>query len=244
MQQRAARLRARRIKQIQRDRPVPERGSPTDAGLLVGAGATGLEPATSGVTDRAIGHDATRREPTRRVANPHGERDRGRSRAPNRLCAAERFSGRFGPGFGPDRRGTRVDAAQGVARPYTRLERGARPATDRHGSIRGVALTRAPGTCGEPGCAGVPVHRGRCREHARWPPRNSARMDGHTTKRHRAPARARATRPMRPMPGRSPPAPASSTIATGTRATISPRTSSSCTPRATRAAADCTGVSP
>ena len=28
----------------------------------------------------------------------------------------------------------------------------------------GVALTRAPGACAEPGCAGVPVHRGRCRE--------------------------------------------------------------------------------
>ena len=30
------------------------------------------------------------------------------------------------------------------------------------------------------------MHRGRCRAHARWPPRNPARMDGHTTKRHRA----------------------------------------------------------
>jgi hypothetical protein len=50
-----------------------------------------------------------------------------------------------------------------------------------------VALTRAPGTCAEPGCIGIPVYRGRCRDHLIWPPRNPARtMDGHETKRQRA----------------------------------------------------------
>jgi hypothetical protein len=49
-----------------------------------------------------------------------------------------------------------------------------------------VTLTRAPGTCAEPGCANVPTYRGRCPAHVRWPPRNPQRMDGHTTKRHRA----------------------------------------------------------
>jgi hypothetical protein len=52
--------------------------------------------------------------------------------------------------------------------------------------MAGVALTRAPGTCAEPGCVGVPVHRGRCKRHAHWPQRNPVRMDGHTTKRRRA----------------------------------------------------------
>ena len=48
-------------------------------------------------------------------------------------------------------------------------------------------LTRAPGTCAEPGCAGVPVAKGRCRAHLIWPKRNPARrLDGHATKRHRA----------------------------------------------------------
>ena len=54
-------------------------------------------------------------------------------------------------------------------------------------TILQVGLTRAPGTCGQPGCFGVPVFNGRCREHARWPWRNPARgLDGHATKRRRA----------------------------------------------------------
>jgi hypothetical protein len=54
-------------------------------------------------------------------------------------------------------------------------------------TIRRMALTRAPGTCATPGCTGVPIYRGRCKEHARWPPRHPARtMDGHETKRRRA----------------------------------------------------------
>ena len=48
-------------------------------------------------------------------------------------------------------------------------------------------MRRAPGTCAVPGCVGIPVNRGRCKEHTRWPARNPARtMDGHTTKRRRA----------------------------------------------------------
>jgi hypothetical protein len=50
-----------------------------------------------------------------------------------------------------------------------------------------VVLTRAPGTCAEPGCAGIPIHRGRCKQHVRWPARNPGRgLDGPQTKRHRA----------------------------------------------------------
>jgi hypothetical protein len=43
-----------------------------------------------------------------------------------------------------------------------------------------MALTRAPGTCATPGCAGVPVAKGRCREHLVWPKRNPDRADGRT----------------------------------------------------------------
>jgi hypothetical protein len=69
----------------------------------------------------------------------------------------------------------------------------------------GMALTRAPGVCLEPGCAGVPVYRGRCKQHARWPPRNPARgLDGHETKRRRArlerEQRGRCARCRRPIP--------------------------------------------
>jgi hypothetical protein len=48
-----------------------------------------------------------------------------------------------------------------------------------------MALTRAPGTCAEPGCAGVPVAKGRCRRHLRWPPHNPNRADGRTIRRLR-----------------------------------------------------------
>jgi 5-methylcytosine-specific restriction endonuclease McrA len=29
-------------------------------------------------------------------------------------------------------------------------------------------VQRAPGTCSQPGCAGIPLYRGRCLEHAQW----------------------------------------------------------------------------
>jgi HNH endonuclease len=48
-----------------------------------------------------------------------------------------------------------------------------------------VALTRAPGTCAEPGCAGVPVAKGRCRAHLTWPQRNPERADGRTIRKLR-----------------------------------------------------------
>jgi hypothetical protein len=31
-------------------------------------------------------------------------------------------------------------------------------------------MKRAAGTCNEPGCAGVPIYRGRCQQHAQWNP--------------------------------------------------------------------------
>jgi hypothetical protein len=52
-------------------------------------------------------------------------------------------------------------------------------------TIRRVALTRAPGTCAEPGCAGVPIAKGRCRQHLVWPKRNPDRADGRTIRRLR-----------------------------------------------------------
>jgi hypothetical protein len=48
-----------------------------------------------------------------------------------------------------------------------------------------VALTRAPGTCAEPGCPNVPVAMGRCREHLTWPKRNPARADDRTIRKLR-----------------------------------------------------------
>ena len=41
-----------------------------------------------------------------------------------------------------------------------------------------MAFTRAPSVCGQPGCVGVPVYGGRCREHARWPVGNLRRASG------------------------------------------------------------------
>ena len=29
-------------------------------------------------------------------------------------------------------------------------------------------MKRAPGTCNQPGCAGVPIYRGRCPQHVQW----------------------------------------------------------------------------
>jgi len=48
-----------------------------------------------------------------------------------------------------------------------------------------VALERAPGSCAEPGCWRVPVHRGRCQQHTQWVPRNPDRADGRTIRRLR-----------------------------------------------------------
>jgi HNH endonuclease len=43
-------------------------------------------------------------------------------------------------------------------------------------------VERAPGTCAEPGCAGIPVAKGRCRAHLVWPKRNPDRADGRTVR--------------------------------------------------------------
>jgi hypothetical protein len=46
-------------------------------------------------------------------------------------------------------------------------------------------VQRAPSTCATPGCAGIPIAKGRCRKHLVWPRRNPARADGRTIRRLR-----------------------------------------------------------
>jgi 5-methylcytosine-specific restriction endonuclease McrA len=46
-------------------------------------------------------------------------------------------------------------------------------------------VKRAPATCAEPGCLGVPVYRGRCLAHARWNP-NPDRQRGRRLTERRA----------------------------------------------------------
>jgi hypothetical protein len=41
-------------------------------------------------------------------------------------------------------------------------------------------VQRALGSCSTPGCAGVPIAKGKCREHLVWPKRNPDRADGRT----------------------------------------------------------------
>jgi hypothetical protein len=46
-------------------------------------------------------------------------------------------------------------------------------------------VQRAPGSCHTPGCSGIPVAKGYCREHLTWPKRNPARADGRTIRKLR-----------------------------------------------------------
>jgi hypothetical protein len=104
-----------------------------------------------------------------------------------------------------------------------------------------VALTRAPSVCAEPGCAAIPVAKGRCREHARWPARNPARAIEGTRPNATVPGSHACSADAAPAAAdRSRPAAVSSTTSTVIRPTTRPRTSSCGTRRATRTAAACT----
>jgi hypothetical protein len=46
-------------------------------------------------------------------------------------------------------------------------------------------VQRALGTCSTPGCPGIPIAKGYCREHLVWPKRDPRRADGRTIARLR-----------------------------------------------------------